>query len=394
MPISSSKNALLAHPFRPFFLLTGVYGALIVLAWMGFLFGGWPLPLAWSPLHWHSHEMVYGMVPAAIAGFLLTAMTNWTGAPPLNNKGLLALVLLWLAGRLAFWFAGWLPVWLVAAVDLAFLPALAIYAATILLRYQNRRNLMLVAVLSVLTAGNLLMHIGFVYGKTSFLILGQNLGINMVTLIMVIIAGRIVPAFTANWLRMQGGNPEWVKRPMWVSNLAIGSVALLALLSLGAPAVLVGIAALLAGLSNGLRLVQWSGWRTARNPLLWILHLGYFWIVVGLLLRSAEAFNLGVSNSLWQHALGVGAMATLILGVMTRVAMGHTGRPLGLVRFGIIIYGAITLAVILRLLVAAQLLHYSLGATLAALSWILAFALFVFLYWPILSAPRADGRPG
>src|SRR5690625_6471660 len=106
MPIPSSPNALLAHPFRPFFLLVGVYGVLIVLAWMAFLFGGLPLPLGWSPLHWHSHEMIYGLVPAAIAGFLLTAMTNWTGAPPLNNKGLLALVLLWIAGRAVCWFAG------------------------------------------------------------------------------------------------------------------------------------------------------------------------------------------------------------------------------------------------------------------------------------------------
>lgn len=394
MSTSSPGNALLAHPFRPFFLLTGVYGVLIVLAWMGFLFGGWSLPLGWSPLHWHSHEMVYGLVPAAIAGFLLTAMTNWTGAPPLNNKGLLALVLLWVAGRLMFWFAGWLPALLVAVVDLAFLPVLALYAGTVLVRHKNRRNLILIAVLTALAAGNLLMHLGFGLGKTQLLKLGQHLGMNVVVLIMVVIAGRITPAFTANWLRIHGGNPEWVKRTAWVNHVALGSVALLVLLDLWAPAQLIGAVALLAGLSNGLRLLQWSGWRAAREPLLWILHLGYLWIVIGLLLRSAAAFNLGVVDTLWQHALGIGAMGTLILGVMTRVAMGHTGRPLGLRPFGIVIYGAITLAVILRLLVAAQMMHYSIGVTLSALSWILAFALFVVLYWPILSAPRADGRPG
>ena len=394
MSASSPGNALLAHPFRPFFLLTGVYGVLIVLAWMGFLFGGLPLPLGWSPLHWHSHEMVYGLVPAAIAGFLLTAMTNWTGAPPLNNKGLLALVLLWVAGRLVFWFAGWLPALLVSVVDLAFLPVLALYAGTILVRYKNRRNLVLIAVLTALAVGNLFMHLGFGLGKTQLLKLGQHLGMNIVVLIMVVIAGRITPAFTANWLRMNGGNPEWVKRTAWVNYLAMGSVALLAVLDLWAPASLIGAVALVAGLSNGLRLLQWSGWRAAREPLLWILHLGYLWIVVGLLLRSAAAFNLGVADTLWQHALGIGAMGTLILGVMTRVSMGHTGRPLGLRPFGIVIYMAITLAVILRLLVAAQMMHYSIGVNLSALSWILAFALFVVLYWPILSAPRADGRPG
>src|SRR5690625_2119277 len=288
MPIPSSPNALLAHPFRPFFLLVGVYGVLIVLAWMAFLFGGLPLPLGWSPLHWHSHEMIYGLVPAAIAGFLLTAMTNWTGAPPLNNKGLLALVLLWIAGRAVFWFAGSLPTLLVSAVDLAFLPVLALYAGTILVRYKNRRNLVLIAVLTALAVGNLLMHLGFGLGKTPLLKLGQHLGMNVVVLIMVVIAGRITPAFTANWLRIHGGNPEWVRRTPWVSYLALASVALLALTDMWAPATVIGAIALLAGLSNGVRLFLWSGWRAAREPLLWILHLGYLWIVVGLLLRSAE----------------------------------------------------------------------------------------------------------
>lgn len=394
MPRISSRNALLAHPFRPFFLLVGIYGALIVLAWMGFLFGGLPLPLGWSPLHWHSHEMIYGLVPAAIAGFLLTAMTNWTGAPPLNHKGLLALVLLWVAGRLVFWFAGWLPALAVSVVDLAFLPVLALYAGTILVRYKNRRNLVLIAVLTALAIGNLLMHLGFGLGKTHLLRLGQYLGMNVIVLIMVVIAGRITPLFTANWLRIHGGNPEWVKRTAWVNYLALGSVALLTILDLWAPAQLIGAVALVAGLSNGLRLFLWSGWRAAREPLLWILHLGYLWIVIGLLLHSAAAFNLGLVDTLWQHALGVGAMGTLILGVMTRVAMGHTGRPLKLRPFAIVIYLAITAATVLRLLAAAQMIPYSIGINLSALSWILAFTLFVVLYWPILSAPRADGRPG
>ncbi|MDQ2076410.1 NnrS family protein [Marinimicrobium sp. ABcell2] len=389
------QNALLAHPFRPFFLLTGVYGVLIVLAWMGFLFGGWPLPVSWSPLHWHSHEMLYGFVPAAIAGFVLTAMTNWTGAAPLANKGLLALLLLWFAGRLVFWFAGWLPPLLVALVDLAFLPVLAAYVATVLLRHQNRRNLILVGILVILSIGNLLMHIGFGMGKMLFLNLGQNLGLNLIVVIMVVIAGRIIPLFTANWLRNNGGNPEWVTRSAWTGHIALGSVALLALHELlWAPQAVIGTVALVAGLANGLRLYQWAGWRVAREPLLWILHLGYLWIVVGLLLRSAAAFNLGVADTLWQHALGVGAMGTLILGVMTRVAMGHTGRPLKLPAFAIVAYWAIVLSTVLRLLAAAGLISYAVGVTLSALGWILAFALFVVLYWPILSSPRADGRPG
>jgi len=391
----SRARSLLAYGFRPFFLLTGVYASVLILGWMGFLFGGWSLPLGWSPMKWHSHEMLYGLIPAAIAGFLLTAVTNWTGAKPLSDGPLLALVLLWLAGRLALWTASWLPGGVVAALDLAFLPVLALYMARVLVQHGNRRNLILVAVLALLALGNLLMHWGFVTGNTALLQRGEQLGFNLILLIMIIVGGRIIPAFTANWLRGQGKDPERVTRSVWTDRLAIGSVALLlALDAVTAPAALVGVAALAAGGINALRLVQWSGWRTAREPLLWILHLAYFWIALALLLRGLGLFTDLVSDSLWQHTLGVGGMGVLILGVMTRVAMGHTGRPLKLVRFGLVIYLAIIAATLLRLGAALQWLDYRTGVTLSAIAWILAFSLFVVLYWPILSRPRADGRPG
>lgn len=390
---------LLAHPFRPFFVLNGIYAVLLVVAWIAFLFGGWPLPLGWSPLQWHSHEMLYGFATAAIAGFVLTAMTNWTGARPLQGAHLLALLLLWVAGRVAMWLAGWLPAWLVAAVDLAFLPVLAIYVARVLIGSRNYRNLVLVAVLTLLFVGNLMMHIGFTTGARGWLKLGELQGFDLITLLMVIIAGRIIPAFTGNWLRAQGGDPSGLKSSAWVDRFAIGSVALLLpldwLLPMDwfAPA-LVGAVALLAGLANGVRLFQWSGWRAAREPLLWILHLAYLWIVVALLLRAASVFTDAIPATLWQHALGIGGIATLILGVMTRVAVGHTGRPMQLQRFGLGIYLAIIAATLFRLLAAAGLFDYRLGVGLSALSWVLAFSLFVALYAPILASPRADGRPG
>lgn len=389
------EHPLLAYGFRPFFLLTGLCALLLVLGWIGFLFGGWPLPLGWSPLKWHSHEMLYGLVPAAIAGFLLTAITNWTGAAPLNRGWLLGLVLLWLAGRLAMLLAGWLPPLLVSLIDLAFLPLLGIYLARVLWRYHNRRNLVMVVILALLTLGNGLMHWGFISGTDLGLRQGQQLGFYLITLLMMVIGGRIIPAFSANWLRQQGGNPEVVRRFGGLDSLALASLALLALMDLlGAPGALVGVCAWVAALANGLRLLLWAGWLTAREPLLWILHLGYAWIVIALALRGWAALAPEFSPSLWQHALGIGAIGTLLLGVMTRVAMGHTGRPMQLVRGGLWIYLAILLAAPLRLAAAAGLLDYRLGVTLAALAWILAFGLFVVLYWPILSRPRADGRPG
>ncbi len=388
-------TALLAYPFRPFFILAGLYAIAVVLAWVGFLFGNWPLPLGWSPLQWHSHEMIYGFVSAAIAGFLLTAMCNWTGAPPLRGKGLLALVILWLAGRVAFWFAGWLPGWVVAAVDFTFLPVLAIYAGRVLRRHGNKRNLILVGVLAALALGNLLMHLGFMSGGVQWLKLGQGLGLDVITVMIVVIAGRITPAFSANWLKANGGRPERVIQSARVTQWALASILLLAVVTLlPLPFWVEGLAALAAAAVNGLRLYQWAGWRTWREPLLWILHLAYGWIVVALLLRGLGPFLPSLSDSLWQHSLGLGGISTLIIGVMSRVAMGHTGRPLALRPFGRLMYAAIIAATVFRLLAANQWLDYRIGVTVSALAWILAFALFVVLYAPILWQPRADGRPG
>src|SRR5690606_6745592 len=365
------QSILLAYAFRPFFLLTGIYGVIVVLAWIGFLFAGWELPLGWSPLHWHSHEMIYGLVPAAAAGFALTAITNWTNAAPLQGRVLLALVLLWLAGRVAFWLIGWLPLWLIAAIDLAFLPVLAFYLGVILVRHEKFHNLLLVGILASLALGNFLMHLGFIQGSTSLIKAGQQLGLNVTLLMMVAIAGRITPLFTMNWLRNHGGNPEHVTRSERMDRFSIFSVATLVVVDiLPLPTYVVGTTAMVAGLINGVRLFQWAGWRAAREPLLSILHLSYLWIVIALLLRGASIFTALVPDTLWQHALGVGAIASLILGVMTRVALGHTGRPLKLPRFAVVIYVAILGSALLRVLAAAHLIDYRLGVTLAGTGWI------------------------
>jgi uncharacterized protein involved in response to NO len=388
-------SILLAYPFRLFFLLTGLYGALVIVAWIGFLLGGWTLQLGWSPLHWHSHEMIYGLVPAAIAGFVLTAVTNWTSAPPLSGRGLLLLGLLWLAGRLAFWGMAWLPLWLVALIDLAFLPTLALYLGIILTRHRNRRNLVLVAILALLTVGNVLTHTGFIQHSIAMINAGQVLGLNLIVLMMAVIAGRITPLFTRNWLNGHGKDPGKVTSLQWLDRLAIASIAVvLGVEVIALPDAIVGAAALSAGIINGARLLGWAGWRTLREPLLWILHLAYLWIVIALLLKGCSAFTTLVPATLWQHALGAGAIAGLILGVMTRVALGHSGRPMKLPRFAIVIYIAITLAAVLRMLTAMQAIDYRVGITLAALAWVTAFLAFVLVYWPILAAPRQDGRPG
>ena len=392
--MNNSRFALFNFPFRLFFLLTGLYGVVTVGAWMSYLFGGLALPLGWSSVHWHAHEMLFGLTSAAIAGFLLTAMCNWTGAPPLRGSALLGLACLWLAGRVMMWTASWWPAGWVAVVDLLFLPWMAIYVARVLLAHGNKRNLIMVAILLLLTLANGMMHAGFMTGSGFWLTLGQLTAFNLITLMMVVIGGRIIPLFTINWLRNNGGDIAAVAPSARLDRVTLITTALLVPADwlIGFPWI-TGFLAAVAGVLHGARLATWGGWKTGREPLLWILHLGYVWIVVALLLKGAAAFNL-VAASVWQHALGVGAMGTLILGIMTRVALGHTGRSLALPPFGVLIYLAITLGALSRVLTAVHVMDYRVGLSIAAIGWTLAFSLFVLIYWPILSRPRADGRPG
>jgi len=394
MTTTSHVVALLAFPFRPFFLLTGIYGVVTVAAWMSHLLGGIPLPVGWSSMHWHSHEMLFGLATAAIAGFLLTAMCNWTGAQPLKNWGLLGLIGVWIAGRVAMWTASWWPLGVVAVVDLLFLPLMAVYVLRVLLQHGNKRNLVLAGILILLSLANLMMHLGFIRHDMVWLNFGQLAAFNLIAIMMIIIGGRIIPLFTVNWLRNHGGRPEAVKTFGAVDRVAmIAAVLLIPADFFPTIPWLAGVTALVAAAAVLVRLAGWSGWQARREPLLWILHLGYAWIVLALLLKSAAAFNL-VTATAWQHALGVGGMGTLILGIMTRVALGHTGRPLALPAFATIIYISITAAAIARVTTALQFVDYRLGLILAATGWAMAFGIFIVIYWPILSRPRADGRPG
>ena len=385
-------KTFLASPFRIFFLLVGLYGFAIVLAWMAFLFGGLALPVGWSPLHWHSHEMLLGFTSAAIAGFILTAVSNWTGSPPLQGTKLALLVTTWLLGRVAMWCVGYLPLLLVAFIDMVFLLALAGALLQILIRHGNKRNLPLGGMILMLALANLSMHIGFNTGVTAWLKQGQALAMGLITLIMLVIGGRIIPLFTANWLRNQGIASAPVSRPL-VDRAAILFTALLIPAEWIDYPLLTGCIALIAAAFNAFRLLGWKSWSVVREPLLWVLHLGYAWIVIALLLKGLNAFGL-VAPAAWLHALGVGAMGTLILGIMTRVSLGHTGRPFKLPSLAWLIYIGITFAALCRVGAALGWIDYQLGVMTAAAAWCFACGLFVLTYWPVLSRPRVDGRPG
>lgn len=388
-------SALLGYPFRPFFLLAGVYAALSVALWLTALFGGGGMPAGWTSPAWHAHEMLFALVPAAAAGFLLTAMSNWTGAPALRGAPLAALALLWIAGRAVMLAHRGLPAALVAAVDVAFLAVLGAYVLTVLVRAGNHRNLPLAAVVLLLGAANAAWHAASAGLWPGGARLTEILALDLIALLIAVIAGRITPAFTANRLRAKGDDPARVRRvpSLDIAALAATAAMLPADVVTGWPMV-GGAVGLAAGLAHATRMTTWNAASTLDEPLLWILHLGYAWLAAALVLKGLAPFTAAVPPSAWLHAMGAGAIGTMILGVMTRVSLGHTGRALTLPRGGTAIYALVTAGALLRVAGALGAGPYTVVMITAGTAWAAAFALFALVYAPILCRPRVDGRPG
>lgn len=382
-------GALWAFGFRPFFLLAGAMAAVWLLLWIVQLQGIFSLGGVYGFVGWHAHELLFGYTVAVIAGFLLTAVPNWTRTPTASGGRLLALAGLWLAGRLLMLGADALPPIAVAAVDLAFLPALAAALAPSLWRARAWRNLGLIGLLSVIALANLGVHLQALGVLTGGAELGYRLGLGAVVLMMVIVGGRVVPAFTRNALPRLGVR-DWA----WAGRLAIALTALhlmCVVLPLGPGAT--GGVILAAAVANGIRMMPWRSFGTRGMPILWVLHLGYAWIVAGLALSGAAALASWVPPSAGTHALAVGAVGTLTLGMMSRVALGHTGRALTVGSPIVLAYVLVTLATASRM-AAAFLPTQRLLLVVAGLIWAAAFAIFTAVYWPILTRPRIDGRPG
>lgn len=384
-----------AAGFRPFFSAAGLYGLLAMLAWLA-LFDGWLAPdLPLAPSAWHGHEMLYGYAAAAFAGFLLTATPNWGGTPPLAGARLAGLFVLWLLGRALFWLSPVVPAALVAAVDLAFLPALLLVVVPSLLRAPSKRNRVFLVVFALLVAGNVFVHLDALGLPGPGASYGLRLALDVFALLIAMIGGRIVPSFTANWLAQRGRGEE-PRRSERLDRLALLSLALMIAADLALPqSAASGAAAFVAALVNLLRLSGWRGPATRSEPLLWALHLGYLWLVLGLALKGLGDLGAGLPGNLSIHALTIGAIGTMTMAVMSRAALGHTGRalraPAGLAAAYLLVSAAALVRIALPL--AAPSLY---GASVAAsgLAWAAAFAVFSAFVVPICLAPRADGKPG
>jgi len=388
-PRSPSKPpglAVLALGFRPFYLLAGAFGALSIGLWALQLSDRFSAAQLLGGAHWHAHEMLFGYTLAVITGFLFTAVRNWTQQPTPTGAPLAFLAAVWVAGRVLA-LTSWRE-WAMLT-DTLFVLGVAASIARPLLSARNYRNFFFVVLLLALGAANLAFYTALL-GTAPFSP-GEALGVglDLVLFIIAIVAGRVMPMFTNNAVPGAGA-----RRVRAVEVTALGSLLVLLVADLCGQALVATMVAAAGALAHGARLVLWAPLRTRRNPLLWILHASYGWIVVHLALRAAASFE-WITPGPATHALTIGVIGGMTLGMMTRTARGHTGRPLAAGRAETTCYALIQLAAVARVLPPIAWPAAYLSATLiSGALWSLAFAIFTATYWPILTRPRADGRAG
>ena len=386
-PLRWYGTALFNLGFRPFYLLAALLAASALPLWLVQYFGLLALPAPYAPMTWHAHEMVFGFAVAVIAGFLFTAARNWTGLPTPTRAPLALLAALWLLGRVLM-LTG--PGWAAAIVDLAFLPAVAL-ALWIPLYRSGNRNQFFVGLLLVLAAANLAFHLAHAQVLQIAELTPVRCALYLVVLIITIMGGRVIPSFTRN--AIPGARTRMV-RPLDLSAIGVAAVAFVVLLS-PLPGVLAGVLCVGAAALHAARLWTWDPWCTRGAPILWILHLSYAWIPVGLLLLGLHALGVATPATLGDHALSVGAVGGMIIGMITRTARGHTGLPLQVHRMEVIAYVCVHLAALARVLwLLAFPGTYAWALSLAGALWSVAFVLYLLVYVPLLAAPRVDGRPG
>ncbi len=385
--------ALFSYGFRPFFLFGAVHGAVMVAIWVPWYFGLVSFPSSFAPVVWHSHELLFGYVPAIVAGFLLTAVPNWTGRLPVVGWPLAALFGLWLAGRVAVSGSAYLSPLAVALTTLAFPAALWAVLAREIAAGRNWRNLKVLAGVGALTLAQALFHLEvWRYGRAAY---GDRLAVTAALALIMIVGGRIVPSFTTNWLKRHNPGPlpsafgRFDRTAMVVGIAALGAwVAAPSVPQFSKP--IAGWLAL-AGALQLARQARWRPERTLAEPLVIMLHVAYLFVPAGFLLAAAALWRGEASVATGAiHAWTVGAVGLMTLAVMTRATRGHTGEPLIAPASTVVIYALMTTAALARILAALLPVTAMVALALAGLTWIAAFSLFVVIYGPLLLRPRTD----
>lgn len=393
----TALTRILTEPYRIYFLAAGLYAVFTLLVWemwLGIHFAGGMVsktPFAAAPHLWHAHEMIFGYASAALGGFFLTAVPNWTGSRQAARAFVVLTAATWLAGRLAIWFSGALPPALVAALDLAFLPLLGVKIALMLVKRPKPQNVAFLGFLALVWAGNLMVHLEWL-GLAGTLDTGLRVGLLALCLMIAVLGGRVTPGFTRNALK-RAGQPE-TDLPQSCAPLDRAATALIALVPLPLlahlPPLIPAALAIVGGTAQVLRIAFWGPLRIWRQPILWALHLGMTMLGAGLVLWGLSGFGLG-SEVAALHVLGIGAVGGMTLAVMSRAVLGHTGRALVAPRLVALAYGLIALAAGLRWLASglAGEAYFPLILATGAL-WIAAFTLYLVSLWPALAGPRVE----
>jgi len=389
---NNNNMSLLALGFRPFYLFAALFAIVAVPAWLMSFAAGMPLGDYQQGMAWHSHEMIFGFAPAIIAGFLLTAVRNWTGRPTPTGTPLAGLVALWLVARVLM-LTGLSSV--AALIDILFLPALGIAVAIPIWRSRNVRNYKILGVLTVLTLANVAYHLASLeLLPFEFTRVSMTAALDALAILIAIVGGRVIPAFIGN--AVQGATPRHISS---VEIVSVGALVVILIADVLKPWIAVPHIAWLvifvvAAVGQGLRLLLWQPFRTRGNPLLWMLPVAYAWLPVSLALRALELQSIIPTGAAF-HALTIGAITSLMIAMMMRSALGHSGRPLlaGPAEVGAFVL--LQLSAIVRVLAASVVPGaYREAMIIAGVLWTLAFAVFLLRYWPILTRPRIDGKPG
>jgi uncharacterized protein involved in response to NO len=374
---------VLDQGFRPFFLLAGLWGGLTVPLWLASHGGIVEIAPVYGDRNWHAHELLFGYAATAVAGFLLTAIPNWTGRLPVRGWPLAALAGIWVAGRTAVLSAEMIGLVAAAIIDLAFLGALIAIALREIIRGRNWRNLVVIGFVTSLFMANMLFHVSVAAGAEPDLAL--RMAIATLIMLIVLIGGRIVPSFTRNWLAKRGSKlPASFGRIDRIA-MAASALALIAWVTMPFSAFTAVLAAA-ASLALMFRLARWRGWATFREPLLLVLHLGYLFVPLGFLAIAANPW-VSLPHGSVVHLWTVGAIGTMTLAVMTRASLGHTGRMLTASPVTTTLYGAMIAAALLRALAPVTPVHAEL-LLLSAAVWSAALLGFAIAFWPVLTGPR------
>jgi len=400
MQIIHPNKDLSTHPlwrqaFRPFFLFGSVFGIVAMAGWLSFLNGHIYFSPFGNPVFWHAHEMIFGFVAAFIVGFLLTAVQNWTGLRAVNGIPLALLFSQWLLARILLATSTGLPNWFIVLIDVSFFVSAAVLMGALVIKANNKRNLFFVPVLLLLGGVNLLSHIGVMINSPEYTQQGLYSAVLLITLLMIVIGGRVIPMFTANGTSTQKILPQ----PLLEGACIAFAVLFVFIFILGLhktfnPTLLGGLFAI-ASVCHAMRVLRWRVWVTFTAPLVWPLHLAYCFIPLGFGLFSLHYFGFNFSITACIHALTAGAMSTLILAMIARVSLGHTGRKLHIHLSMVFAFALIITAAAGRVLsYFVPALSGNAGYLLAGSTWILAFSLYLINYTSILLSPRADNKLG